>query len=213
MEDTNRMKTGTTTLAMLCKEGIVVAADKRATAGNFIADPKVLKIHPVTDNIVVTMAGTVSDAQLMVKLAKANLQLKKLKTYRDVSVKEAANFMAGMVYSNIRKMSTIPGVSHFIMAGKDDKGFHVYDIYADGSITEVDTFISSGSGSVMAYGVLETLYKKGLSVKEGKSLAIKAINAALARDSASGNGIDMTIITEKGVEKMPARMLDTRVKE
>ena len=213
MEDTNRMKTGTTTLALICKDGIVVAADKRATAGNFIADPKVVKIHPVTDNIVVTMAGTVSDAQLMVKLAKANLQLKKLKTYRDVNVREAANFMAGMVYSNIRKMSMIPGISHFIMAGKDNDGFHVYDIYADGSITEVDTFISSGSGSVMAYGVLETLYKKGMTVSEGKSLAIKAINAALARDSASGNGIDMTIITEKGVEKLPAKMLDTRVKE
>ena len=213
MDETNRMKTGTTTLAILCKNGIVVAADKRATAGHFIADPRVTKIHPVTENIVVTMAGTVSDAQLMVKLAKANLQLKKLKTYRDVNVKEAANFMSGMVYSNIRKMSMIPGISHFIMAGKDDDGFHAYDIYADGSITKVEDFISSGSGSVMAYGVLETLYKKEMTIEEGKKLAIKSINAALARDSASGNGLDMTIITEKGVEKLPAKLVDTRVKE
>lgn len=198
----NIMKTGTTTVGILCKEGIVLAADKRATAGYLIASKKTEKIHKVTDNIAVTMAGTASDAQLLIRYAQSELRLKKIRTGKEATVKEAANLFSRLVYSNIRKMSMIPGVSHFVMGGKDEGGFFIYEIFPDGTITEIDDFISSGSGSVMVYGVLETLYKKGLSVAEGVKLAIQSVNAALQRDIASGDGIDVVTITKEAVKKV-----------
>jgi proteasome beta subunit len=196
------MKTGTTTIGLVCKDGLVLAADKRATAGFFIAAKKIEKIIKITDDIAVTVAGTVSDIQLLAKLIKAELKLKEIRTGKINTVKEAANLLAGIVYSNIRKFSWIPGISHFIIGGKDMSGFHVYDLSPDGSITDVDDFVSSGSGSPMVYGVLESQYKKDITVKDGVRLAVKGINAAVQRDAASGEGIDVVTVTEKGVEKV-----------
>ena len=211
MDDKNYMKTGTTTVGIICKDGVVIAADRRATAGNLIASKKADKVQLLSDNIAVTMAGTVSDAQLMIKYTQAEIRLKKLRTNQDVSVKEAANLMARMVYGNIRKPSMIPGISHFIMAGKDNKGKSLYDIYADGSIAEIEDYISSGSGSVMAYGVLETLYHEDMTVEDGIKLAIKCINAAIQRDSASGNGIDIVSITDAGAKKVMEQAIEGKI--
>ncbi|MDP7116409.1 MAG: proteasome subunit beta [Candidatus Woesearchaeota archaeon] len=211
MEEKNIMKTGTTTVGIVCKDGIVLAADKRATAGNLIASKKALKLQNITDNIAVTMAGTVSDAQLLIRLVQAEMRLKRMRTGQDVFVKETANLMARMVYNNIRKMSMIPGIAHFLMGGKDKDGTHIYEIFADGSIQQIDDFIGSGSGSVMAYGVLETMWNKNLSVEEGVKMAVQSINAALQRDSASGNGIDVVTVTSQGLKKVIEKELITKI--
>ncbi|MBI2651046.1 proteasome subunit beta [Candidatus Woesearchaeota archaeon] len=204
-------KTGTTTLALVCKEGIVLAADKRATSGYLISYKKFDKIINITDNIAVTVAGTVSDVQLLAKYIKAELKLKQIRTDRENTVKEAANLLSMLVYSNIRKLSLIPGISHFIVGGKDESGFHVYDLSPDGSIVEVDDYISSGSGSVMVYGVLETLYKENMSIDEGIKLAAKSILAALQRDIASGNGISIVTITKDGIKKVISKEIETKI--
>lgn len=209
MEET--LKTGTTTVGIKCKDGIILAADKRATAGTMIVDKRTKKILQVADAMAVTTAGTVSDVQLLVKLLRAEIKLKTIKTGRNTTVKEAANLLAGMVYSNIRKHSMIPGISHFLFAGKDKTGYHLYDVFADGSLTEIEDTVSSGSGSVFAYGVLETLAKKDMSIDEGVKLAMKAVNASLQRDSASGNGIDIIKISDKGYEEVVSRDLNTRL--
>lgn len=206
-----QLKTGTTTVGIVCKDGIVLAADKRATAGNLIAQKNAQKIHELTSNMAVTIAGSVADIQLLLKLIRAELRLKEIRESRPSTVKSAANLLAGMVYQNIRKMSMIPGISHFLFGGVDHKGLELYDIYPDGSIANVDDFIASGSGSVFAFGVLETLYKPGLSVDEGEKLALQAVSAALQRDSASGNGIDIWKITSKGVEKISTKIVETRL--
>ncbi|OIO62506.1 hypothetical protein AUJ83_02865 [Candidatus Woesearchaeota archaeon CG1_02_33_12] len=202
MENENIMKTGTTTVGIMCKDGIVLAADRRATSGNLISDKKAQKIYQINDYMALTTAGVVSDIQLLVKLIKAELSLKAIRTEREANVKESVNLLAGLVYSNIRKMSMIPGISHFLFAGNDYEGFHLYDVYADGSLTKYDSYVSSGSGSVMAYGVLETLYKNDMKIDEGVKLAVKCINAALQRDSATGNGIDVVTITKDGIKKV-----------
>jgi proteasome beta subunit len=189
------LKTGTTTVGIIYKEGIVLAADKRATAGSLIADKRALKVHKITDKIAVSIAGTVSDIQLLVKLLRAELALKELRTQRSMTVKEVANLLAGMVYQNIRKMSMIPGVSHFLVGGVDDTGMHLYDLFADGSLSEIEDFVSSGSGSVFAFGVLESSYEKGLSEEKAVELAEKALRSAMKRDSMSGNGFDMIIVS------------------
>jgi proteasome beta subunit len=205
------LKTGTTTLGLLCRDGIVLAADRRATMGNIIADKKAQKIHQISDNIAMTIAGTVSDAQLLIRLIQAELRLKTMRTGKDPIVKEVANFSSRMVYNNIRQMSMIPGVTHFLMGGRDMFGFKLFDIFVDGSITESEDYVSSGSGSISAYGVLETLYDKKINVEEGVKLAVKALNAALQRDSASGSGYDVITITDKGFCKVIAREIDMKI--
>jgi len=211
MVENHNLKTGTTTLALMCKDGIVMAADKRATSGYLISYKKFEKIMFITDNIAVTVAGTVSDVQLLAKYIKAELRLKKIRTGKENTVKEASNLLATLVYSNIRKMSMIPGISHFLIGGKDQFGFHIYDLSPDGSIVEVDDYISSGSGSVMVFGVLETLYKNNLSVEEGMKLAVKCINAAIQRDIATGNGIDIVTVTKDGVKKVLTKERNTKI--
>src|SRR3989339_43065 len=211
VEDTNITKTGTTTVGISCKDGIVLAADKRATSGYLIANKKFDKILTISDNIAVTVAGTVSDVQLLVKYIKAELKLKQIRTDRESTVKEAANLLAMFVYNNIRKLSMIPGISHFIVGGKDDFGFHVYDLSPDGSIAEIDDYTTSGSGSVMVYGVLETLYERNMSVDEGVKLAAKSVNAAVQRDIASGNGIDIFTITKDGVKKAFTKEISMKI--
>ncbi|MFC1722537.1 proteasome subunit beta [Nanoarchaeota archaeon] len=210
----DELKTGTTTLALRCKDGVVLAADRRVTAGHMIANKDFDKVYPIEDYMAITTAGTVSDVQLLLKLLKAEIRLKRLRTSRPVTVSEAANLLAGMVYSNIRKFSSIPGISHFLFAGKDHEGHHIYDIFPDGSIAKINDFISSGSGSIFVFGVLETLYKPNMTLDEGKSLAIKAMNASLQRDSASGNGVDIVTIGNDGVyKKVWSTSINTGVKE
>ena len=203
---------GTTTVGIQCKDGVVLGADMRATAGNLVVNKETDKVINITEDIVVTMAGTVSDAQLLCKYLKAELSLMKIRNQHNVTVREAANLMASFVYSNIRKMSMIPGVSHFIMGGKDATGYYLYDIFADGSLTEEKKYVTSGSGSVFALGVMETMYKPGMSVDEGVELVTKALNAALQRDTYTGNGINVITITKKGVKREIHKLIDIGVK-
>ncbi len=209
-DDKEYAKTGTTTVGIVCKDGIVLAADKRVTAG-YIANKKFNKISIITDSLAVTMAGLVSDAQLLTKLIKAELKLKDVQTGRISTTKEAANMLAGMLYNNIRRMSMVPGIVGFLIGGTDQQGFHLYDLGVDGSIMKIDEFASDGSGSVFALGVLETLYKKGMTVEEGTKLAVKAVNAALQRDTASGDGIDVVTITSKGAQSVLAKELSVKL--
>ena len=211
MIDDKILKTGTTTLGLVCKEGIVLAADKRVTSGYLVSYKKFNKILNITDNLAVTVAGTVSDVQLMAKYLKAELKLKQIRTSQEIKVKEAANLLSVMVYNNIRKMSLIPGISHFVLGGKDNSGFHLYDLSPDGSIIEIEDYVSSGSGSVMAYGVLETLYAKNMPMNDCIKLAAKCINAAVQRDIASGNGIDIVTITKDGVNKTISKLISTKI--
>ncbi|MBN2141762.1 proteasome subunit beta [Candidatus Woesearchaeota archaeon] len=207
MNENQILNTGTTTVGILCKDCIVMAADKRATAGHFIANKNVDKVVPVTDRIAVTVSGTVSDIQYITKLLKAELKLKDIRSSRESTVKEAANLLTELVYNNVRKFSTIPGITHFLLGGADEN-LHLYDLYMDGSISEIDDFVSSGSGSVMAYGVLEASYKPGLTEAEGVELVLKAIQAAIQRDSASGEGVDVYVIAKDGLRKVAAKKIN-----
>ena len=210
-QEENLVKHGTTTVGIVCKDGIVLAADKRATAGTLIADKETQKIHALTDDIAMTMAGTASDGQLLIRLAQSELSLKNIRTGKPILVKEAANLVGRLVYNNIRKMSMIPGISHFVMGGMDNTGHYLFDVFPDGTISECRKYVSSGSGSVMAYGVLETLYKQGISIDDGIKIAVQCINAAVQRDSASGEGIDIWTISNKGAKEFVSKRIQTKI--
>lgn len=198
----NQLKTGTTTIGIACTDGVVLAADKRATAGTMIVDKRAEKTHVISEDFAVTIAGTVSDAQLVIKLIRAELKLKEVKTNKKPTAKEAANLLGGLLYSIIRNPSMLPGIAHFLLGGRDHLGIHLYDLFPDGSVTKIKDYVSSGSGSVFAYGVLETQYYSEITTEEAVKLAMKAINAALNRDSASGNGVDVLVINEKGIRQV-----------
>ena len=120
-------KKGTTTVGIVCKDGIVIGAEKRATVGNFIADKNAEKIVNISDKMILTTAGTVSDAQLLVKLVRAEIKLKDIRTGRESTVSEVANLLGGMVYGNIRRPSMIPGITQFLLAGSDSTCEYLYD--------------------------------------------------------------------------------------
>jgi proteasome beta subunit len=194
-----QMKTGTTTLGIVCKDGVVLAADKRVTAGHFIPNKEYDKIIQINDNVAVTVAGSVSDIQMFVKLFRAELKLKSMKTNRIVNVKESANFAARICYENARQY--FPSIAHLLVAGYDTTGVKIYEVNIDGAMMDVKDYVSTGSGSILVYGILENSYKDSITVKEGEELSVKCISAAIQRDAGSGNGIDVTVITKGNIRK------------
>ena len=198
LEQNQMLKTGTTTVGVKFDGGVVLGADKRATAGNLLVDKNVVKVVPITNKIAVTTAGSVSEIQMVVKIMRAELSLKELRAKRVIRVHEASNLLAGMLYEKIRTPSMLPSPAHFLVGGHDPTGTYLYDVWPDGSITEVDEFISTGSGSVFALGVLESNWKKGMSEDEATKLVQDAIMSSLKRDSASGNGMDLMVIKTDG---------------
>lgn len=200
-ESKDALKTGTTTMGIVCSDGIVIAADKRATIGSFIYGKEEEKVVPIVDDICVTTAGSVSEIQRFVRLAKAELKLVEVRANRKVTVKEAANILVSMIYANIRQTMGMFGGAHFLVAGKDTKGFSLYESGWDGVIDKKNTYFATGSGMLFALPILENKYKAGLTVQEGIKLAAEAINAAQLRDVNSGGGFDVYTITKDGLKK------------
>lgn len=205
------LKTGTTTVGIVCKDGIVLAADRRTSAGYMVADKKSRKVIPINEDIAITTAGLVSDIQLLTKVIKAQLKLIEIRRGKKSTVKQAANLLGGMVYSNIRRYSMIPGIVGFILGGKDLSGFHLYNLGVDGSIIEVDDYAADGSGMQFATGVLESMYKKDMPISDGIKLAVTTVNTAIQRDIATGNGIDVFTITKDGVKVVLEKEIIARV--
>jgi proteasome beta subunit len=203
-------KTGTATVGIVCKDGIILAAEKRAVLGEsyFIASKKMKKIFKISDDIVVTTAGLVSDIQMMLKIVKAQLRLKELRTKSSTTVKEAANLFGSIAYQNIRQFSTIPGIVHFLIGGRDANGFGLYEVAFDGTVSEHDDYITSGSyGSIMAYGILENEWNPNITVSQGAELALKVLRTAIKRDAGTGDGIDLVVIDKNGLEEREEKVL------
>ena len=127
MDKTQLRKTGTTTVGIVCKDAIVLAADRKMTLGGMIVSSKKFrKVITINDNFAMTVAGLVSDIQLLTKLIKAQIKLDELRKGKKIRVSEAANLLANLVYNNARKFSAIPGVTGFLFGGRDKEGFYLY---------------------------------------------------------------------------------------
>lgn len=200
-------KTGTLTIGIVCKDGIVLGADKRTTYGaqgggvSYIAGT-VKKLVPLTDRMVATMAGTASDAVKVLDILRAEFKLKELRTREKISIPEAANFMANMVYGNIRQPSMIPAITHFLLAGYDENGTYLYDVSPDGLIKKFETCTASGSGIMQADPILDSEYRKDMTVQEGIALVTKCIKAATAREPGVGSGMDIYTVKKGEVKQV-----------
>lgn len=201
----NHIKKGTTTCALTCKDGVVLAADTRASAGYFIVDRNVMKIQKIDVHLGMTIAGGVADAQNLVDLLRYNANLYRLSNKeRLIPVKSAARLCSNVLFNQ----RYYPYYVQLIMAGFDkNDGGSIYNIDLFGSITS-EKFISTGSGSPVAYGYLESEYKKDLSVNDAYKIAIQAIAAAIRRNSGTGDNINAVIIDKDGYRELSKEVKD-----
>jgi proteasome beta subunit len=189
-------KTGTTTVGLICKDGVVLAAEKKSTMGYLVASKESEKILPIADHIAMTIAGVSGDAQTLARYMKAELKLFEIQNQRRISVKGACTLLSNILQGS----KFFPYYVQLILAGFDD-GPKIFSLDAVGGWEEEKKFFSTGSGSPMALGVLEDSYKDNLSVEEGKKIALRAIKAAIERDIASGGkGVDVAVITKDGIK-------------
>lgn len=195
---TEHIKKGTTTCALTCKDGVVLAADSRASAGLFIADRHVMKIQKVDRHLGMTMAGGVADAQNVVDIMRYNANIYRLTNKILMPVKSAARLCSNVLFNQ----RYFPYYVQVIVAGNDDKeGGQIYNIDLFGSMTS-EKFISTGSGSPVAYGYLESEFKEGLGVNDAYKVAIRAIAAAIRRNAGTGDGINVVIIDKDGYREL-----------
>jgi proteasome beta subunit len=196
------IKKGTTTCALSCKDGIALAADTRASAGFFIADRHVMKIQKVDKHIGMTIAGGVADAQNLVDLLRYNANIYRLSNKKPIPIKSAARLCSNVLFNQ----RYYPYYVQIILAGYDvNEGPQLFNIDLFGSMT-TEKFISTGSGSPVAYGFLESEYKEDMTVNDGYKVAIQAIAAAIRRNSGTGDFINAVIIDKDGYRELSKEM-------
>ena len=191
-------KTGTTTVGIVCKDGVVLGTDTRATAGYFIAHKHVKKIYKIDDYVAATMSGVVAEAQKILERAQLQVRLYKTETGMRMSIKAIATYISNLLFGS----RVYPYVVHTIVAGVDETGPNMYTIDWFGSLTK-ETYIATGSGSPIALGVLEDSYYEGITIKEAVPIVVRAIHSAIKRDPGSGESIDVVYITKHNYVEVP----------
>ncbi len=190
---------GTTTVGVKFRDGVVIASDKRATSGTFVASKRAVKTIKLTDYAVVTISGLVADGQYLVNHIRAIADLYQLDTGRPLNMRGIAKLLSVM----IRKYRPSFLMAHMIVGGIDREGAHLFNVDYFGTVTEED-YLATGSGSPVAISVIEERYSPNMEEKEAIRLVLSGMIAALSRDSATGDGIDVVVITrDKGVQFLP----------
>ena len=188
---TEKLK-GTTTVGVVCKDGVVLAADRRASLGNMVLSEGVTKVFQIDDHLALAGAGSVGDILSLVRLLRAESKLYRARVGREMSVKALATLTANILHGS----RFMPYFGWFLIAGYDEKP-RLYSIDMAGGVTE-DKFTSAGSGMEFAFSILEDNYRADLSLEDGIRLALKAIRAATRRDVFTGGGVTLVTVNEDG---------------
>ena len=196
---------GTTTVGITCKDGVVFASERRASMGNLVAHKVAEKIFKIDNHIAATIAGSVADAQSLMKIISAETALYRLRNGKDISLEAAAAVSSNILHSSPAYVQTLIG-------GVDDTGASIYSLDAAGGMIK-DTFISTGSGSTFAYGVLEDRFHEDITVEEAKEVALRAIKAATERDTYSGNGFLVAEVTKDGYKMLEKEEVESIVEK
>jgi len=195
MRDSRWTLKGTTTIAIKCVDGVIMATDTRATAWpGFVAHKRVKKVYKVTRNIGMTIAGVPAEALNILDLLKANASIYQIHRKREIPVRAVASLASNLLFSQ----RYYPYAVQIIIGGYDSEGYHLYSLDPFGSAIE-DNLIATGSGSPVAYGVLESEYDEKINLNDGLALVAKAIHSAMKRDVYTGDSFDIATLTrEKG---------------
>jgi len=188
---------GTTTIAVVGENGVILASDTRVTMGFFVAHKKGKKIYKIDNHLAMTISGVVADAQRTVDILTANAQLYRINNGRPMPIKSAARLVSN-VLSSVRMA---PLIAQVLVGGVDNKGPHIFALDPLGSLTE-EKCVATGSGSPVAYGILEDKYKEDMKIKNLLPIVVHAVDAAMKRDAASGDSFDVSIIDETGYREL-----------
>lgn len=192
-----KLKHGTTTVGVVCKDGVVLATDRRVTSGTYVAHKRGRKLYVLDETRVATIAGLVADAQMIMDFLKSQISLMKLTNRGPVTTKAIATFASNVLFSS----RYYPFIVQFIIGGFDERGPSMYVLDWFGSLTE-EKFITTGSGSPYAIGVLEAALRKDPKLADALPVVAKAVRSSIERDPGSGEGIDIVTITEGGVTEL-----------
>ena len=209
------LKSGTTIIGVVCKDGIVMGSDRQTTAGNIVMSKNTQKSVMINDYLVISGTGNASDIEMQKKIITAELRLKELKSHRRPTVRESANFIAMMTYRNIRNPSMIPSIVGTIVGGFNEDGTtELYSIEPAGTVIKVDDYDANfGSGMPYVLGYLEREYNQAIDTKKGVELVTNALKASTQRDTGSGFGIDVFTIKKEGIKHEIAQEIRADFKE
>ena len=194
---------GTTTVGLVCSDGVVLGTDTRVTAGGFIAHRRGKKLLRIDDNIAMTISGGVADAQNVVDILKYYVNMYRIEKSRPMPVKAAAQVVSNVLFSS----RLYPFIADVLVGGVDNTGGSMFNVDIFGSISK-ENMIATGSGSPVAYGVLESDFKEGMPVAKVYPLAAKAIIAATKRNVATGDHFDVATIDKAGFKEISEQEKD-----
>lgn len=189
---------GTTTIGMKCVDGVILISDSRASMGYLVSSKEARKIYKISDYTAATVAGSVGDAEMLMKLLKAEVALYTIQNKMEMSVWAIANLASNILHGN----RYFPLLVQVLICGYDTREGvgKVYSIDPVGGITE-EKMASTGSGSPIAYGVLEDEYKEDNTVEQNLIVGVKALKIAMERDLATGNFVSIATITKDGYKE------------
>jgi len=191
------LKTGTTTVGITCSDGVILASDRRASMGYFIASKDIQKVFQIDDRLAMTVAGSVADAQSIIRMMQAECKLYQLKHGKKISAKAATTILSNIMFA----YKYFPFYVQLLLGGVEDKP-EIYGLDPLGGVTEEKFIVSTGSGSPFAYGLLEEMAVKDGTIKENLPIALKAVKTAMKRDCASGEYVDIITVTKAGFRRL-----------
>jgi len=189
---------GTTTIGLVFSNGVILATEKRATMGYMIASKKAKKVYQVADRIGMTTAGGVGDAQQLARILTVECNLYQIRRSRPITVGATATLLSNYLNQN----RYFPYYVQLLVGGVDESGPSVYSVDAMGGATKEEEIVATGSGSPMAYGVLEDRFTPKMSEDEAIDLAIRGLKSAMKRDAGSGEGIHVVVIAKDKYEEL-----------
>ena len=184
---------GTTTVGIKAKDGVVLCADMRASAGYFIANNNTMKIQKIDAHAGMTMAGGVADAQNITDVLRYHANIHRIQNQEPISIKSLTRLTSLIFHQN----RGYPFMADILVGGFDNYGPALFNIDMFGSVEE-KSYVTTGSGSPVAYGLLEEEYKEDATVENAKTIALRAVKAAITRNIGTGDGINGAIIDKNG---------------
>jgi proteasome beta subunit len=184
---------GPTTVGIKASNGVVLCADMRASAGYFIANNNTMKIQQIAKHAGMTMAGGVADAQSITDVLRYHANIHKVQKNENIPIRSLARLCALLFHQN----RGYPFIADILIGGYDKEGPALVNIDMFGSVEE-KKYVTTGSGSPVAYGVLEDEYSDNLKIEEAKVIALRAVKAAIVRNIGTGDGINVAIIDKDG---------------
>jgi proteasome beta subunit len=186
---------GATAVGVTFDGGVVFASEKRIAFGNFLVSKTTKKTFEITPMVGATCAGLVADMQILSLQIAALAKIRKMELKREVPPNSVAKMMSNMMYER----RYFPLLTQVIVGGVVGKPI-LYTLDPLGSVLP-DEYAAVGTGAEMALGVLDPQFKQNMSEDEAVDLAKKAVRSASMRDSASGDGLDIMIITKDGIRE------------